>query len=137
MNTAQPQPSWPQTTLSLICEKITDGSHNPPKKQSTGLPMLSAKNIKDREINFSEGFRLISKEDFEQETKRTQVKEGDVLLTIVGALGRPAIVEQSHLPLTLQRSVAVLKPSNAINSKYLCYALEAPEVQSFINKNAK
>lgn len=137
MNTAHIQPSWSKTTLSLVCKKITDGSHNPPKKQSAGLPMLSAKNIKDRRLDFSADFRLISKEDFEQETKRTQIKEGDVLLTIVGALGRPAVVEQSYLPLTLQRSVAVLKPSNAINSRYLCYALESPEIQSFINQNAK
>ncbi|AMJ58182.1 hypothetical protein AXG53_17235 [Stenotrophomonas sp. KCTC 12332] len=101
----------------------------------SGLPMLSAKNIKARKISFDE-YRLISQDAFDHEDKRTSITPGDVLLTIVGAIGRTAIALDSHQKFTLQRSVAVLKP-DAIASKYLSYLLESPEAQSFFEKNAK
>ena len=36
---------WVLTAVQEFCEKITDGSHNPPKAKESGVPMLSAKNI--------------------------------------------------------------------------------------------
>lgn len=127
--------SWCVANLDTICHRITDGSHNPPAGMPSGLPMLSAKNIKARKISFDE-YRLISRDAFDHEDKRTNITPGDVLLTIVGAIGRTAIALESHPKFTLQRSVAVLKP-DAIASKYLSYLLESPGAQSFFEKNAK
>ncbi len=109
---------WDNFSLKDVCLKITDGSHNPPKGIANGLPMLSSRNINDGKISF-DNIRYISKEDFEIENKRTKINAGDVLLTIVGAIGRVAIVPNNIQPFTLQRSVAVLKPDiNIISSKY-------------------
>ena len=134
MNWKTPE-SWCVVNLDTICNRITDGSHNPPAGKPLGLPMLSAKNIKARKICFDE-YRLISQDAFDHEDKRTNITPGDVLLTIVGAIGRTAIALESHQKFTLQRSVAVLKPG-AIASKYLSYLLESPEAQSFFENNAK
>ena len=73
---------WVIAKIQDICEKITDGSHNPPKAKESGVPMLSAKNISEGKISF-EGGRLIAEEDFALEHKRTRVSAGDVLLTTV------------------------------------------------------
>lgn len=97
--------------------------------------MLSAKNIQNGKIHFDE-LRLLSDEDFEVENKRTSISAGDVLLTIVGALGRTAVVPEVHNEFTLQRSVAVLKPET-INSNYLRYLLDSPVAQTFFLENAK
>ena len=99
--------------------------------------MLSARNIEKRRINLAAEYRLIEFSDFELEHRRTSVSPGDVLLTIVGAIGRTAEVDAESLPFTLQRSVAVLKPNNGLASRYLCYALESPEFQQFLVENAK
>jgi type I restriction enzyme, S subunit len=98
--------------------------------------MLSARNVANRKINFEE-YRFISKSDFAAENERTHVQPGDVLLTIVGAIGRIAVVPNGINPFALQRSVAVLKPNGAVISQYLAYAIEAPEVQQFLRANAK
>lgn len=127
--------TWEASTLADICHRIVDGSHNPPPGQPTGSPMLSAKNIQGGKVSFDD-FRLISEEAFDLEDKRTNVSAGDVLLTIVGALGRTAVVSESHPKFTLQRSVAVLKP-DSICSAYLRYLLESPVAQSFFLSNAK
>lgn len=128
--------SWVSTTLETICLKITDGSHNPPKPCSEGKPMISAKNIVGGKILFGEGYRLISEDGFELEAKRTRIKPNDILLTIVGALGRSAIVPSNIQEFTLQRSVAVLS-SRYCDTKFIKYSLDAPTIQHYIVKNAK
>ena len=107
-----------------ICSSITDGSHNPPLGiETSSYLMLSSKNVFDDEITLDEP-RFLSEEDFEKENKRTKVKSGDVLLTIVGTVGRAAVVPNDLPPFTLQRSVAVLHPDETVCSgRYLMYAL--------------
>ena len=127
--------TWEITTLGAVCTKITDGSHNPPPKQSEGGPMLSAVNISGNKIVFG-NHRLIAHDDFERENKRTQVAAGDVLLTIVGTIGRAAVVPSHIQQFTLQRSVAVIKPRE-IDGRFLMHQLESPRTATFLNSNAK
>lgn len=127
--------SWITVTLAEVCFRIVDGSHNPPRGQIAGKPMLSAKNIQHGKIFFDE-LRLLSDEDFEVENNRTNISAGDVLLTIVGALGRTAVVPEVFYEFTLQRSVAVLKPV-IIDSNYLRYLLDSAIAQNFFLDNAK
>ncbi len=101
---------WDIEILDSVCTKITDGSHNPPKIQSSGFPMLSARDIINNKISFDNP-RWINKDGFIKENKRTNIKPNDVLMTIVGAIGRVSIVPENFTPFTLQRSVAVLKPN--------------------------
>ena len=110
--------------LGDICTKITDGSHNPPKGINiSDFLMLSSKNITNDSISLDEP-RYLSEEDFITENRRTMITEGDVLLTIVGTIGRSAVVSDSQKRFTLQRSVAVLKPKpNIIEPRYLMYSL--------------
>ena len=119
-----------------ICSSITDGSHNPPQGiTSSSYLMLSSKNVLDDEITLDEP-RFLSKEDFEKENKRTNVKCGDVLLTIVGTVGRVAVVSKNLPSFALQRSVAVLHPDESICSgRYLMYALRGK--RSYIERHSK
>ncbi len=109
-----------------ICSGVTDGNHNPPQGlENSDYLMLSSKNVFDDKITFDSP-RYLSQIDFEQESKRTRIKSGDVLLTIVGTVGRAAVVGENMPQFTLQRSVAVLHPNVEIcDSRYLMYALQA------------
>jgi type I restriction enzyme S subunit len=126
---------WVATSLLAISSKLVDGSHNPPAKQGAGLPMLSAVNINDNKIIFSD-YRLISEDAFCLEDRRTKITPGDVLLTIVGAIGRTAVVPESTLKFTLQRSVAVIAPI-LVSPKFLMYQIEAPRVAQYFKDNAR
>ncbi len=119
-----------------ICSRITDGSHNPPQGISQSpFIMLSSKNIFDDNITLDEP-RFLNKEDFERENKRTNVNVGDVLLTIVGTVGRTAVVTSNLPPITLQRSVAVLHPNRDVCiERYLMYALQGK--RTYIEGTAK
>jgi type I restriction enzyme, S subunit len=127
--------SWKRTFLNEVASKITDGSHNPPPKQTTGLPMLSAQNIMNNNIAF-DSYRLINEKQFEEEYKRANVEEGDVLLTIVGTIGRASIVPPKLPRFTLQRSVALIKPV-LINSKWLSFYLQSRTCQNYFKVTEK
>lgn len=119
-----------------ICTFVTDGSHNPPQGiEKSEYMMLSSKNIFDDEIIFDEP-RFLSQKDFEREHKRTKIVVGDVLLTIVGTVGRTAVVDEDMPTFALQRSVAVLHPKNDVClPRFLMYALRGK--RTYIENRAK
>ena len=122
--------------LGDICYKITDGSHNPP----SGVPyseflMLSSKNIYDDCITYDDP-RYLCREDFESENKRTQIEAGDILLTIVGTVGRVAVVPEKAKSICLQRSVAVIKPrTDIVLPRFLMYQIQ--NMKDILEKEAK
>ena len=124
-------------TLEEITNKITDGSHNPPSgvNERTEYMMLSSQNIVDGKINYNNA-RYLKQEDFEKENIRTNLQKGDVLLTIVGTVGRTAVITNEE-NIVLQRSVAVIKPNKVINSIYLIGALNSDDIMNQLNKGAK
>ena len=127
--------SWEITNLSDVTLNISDGSHNPPPKKNKGVPLLSATNIYDNKINYTSATRWITEDEWIIENARTKIEVGDVLITIVGTIGRTAVVSDTTR-FALQRSVAVMKP-NMIDSKYLMYVLQAPMIIDWLNANAK
>lgn len=133
MNEQLPK-DWKWVKLEEVCEKIVDGSHNPPRSIDSGKPMLSAKDIFNNKINFDNP-RWVSEEEFQRENRRTEIKAGDVLLTIVATIGRTAVVPIKAPKFTLQRSVAVLKTIQ--NPYFFCYAFQTPKFQQQLRDYSK
>lgn len=127
--------SWKWVRLGDICSKIVDGDHNPPKgiKQKTEYLMGSAININHDRIENLESVRYLSKDVFDEENKRTNLQVDDVLLTIVGTMGRSCVYE-GGLNLCFQRSVSVI--TTLANSKYIKRVLDTSYIQKFMQDNA-
>ena len=126
---------WNWSSISEISLGIVDGSHNPPPNSFHGIPILSAVNIYENRVNYNSATRWITEEEWTLENKRTNIENGDVLLTIVGSIGRTAIVTDS-IKFALQRSVAVIKPC-IIDSRFLMYTLQSPMINEWLISNAK
>ena len=128
---------WKWVQLNQLTFKITDGTHNPPPNSGEGVPVLSAKDI-DEEGNllFDNVKRWAPEEAWVTEYKKVLIEPEDVLLTIVGTIGRSAVVKSSER-FILQRSVAIIKPNhNLIYSRYLRLSLTSPYVQHTLNQFA-
>lgn len=119
---------WSFSSIETVTSHITDGTHLPPPRQDRGVPLLSAKDIVDGRLA-PENPRLVTEAYFRSEQERTQLSEGDVLVTIVGSIGRTAVVPAAPR-FALQRSVAILKPSE-VTSDYLAHYLRSPEAASY------
>lgn len=114
---------WEKVKLGECCDKITDGCHIKPKcVAKSQFLMLSSQNIKDNKLDLSD-VSYLTFDDFERENHRTNIKAGDVLLTIVGTVGRTYLVKENDVNFTLQRSVAVLAPKATLDSSFLLYTL--------------
>ena len=127
--------SWNWASLREIALSISDGSHNPPPNNGSDIPLLSAANINDNSILMNEISRWITNEEWKIENQRTNIEVGDVLLTIVGSIGRSAVVQNNN-HFALQRSVAVIKPC-LINPLYLMHIVQSPQIQKWLTDNSK
>ncbi|QPB43391.1 restriction endonuclease subunit S [Rodentibacter haemolyticus] len=127
--------SWMWVRLEDISSKITDGSHNPPPNSLSGIPILSAANIFNGKIQFSSASRWVSETQWEMENKRTEIQINDILLTIVGTIGRTAVVKSNN-KFALQRSVAVIKPIQIV-PEYISYALQSSFLLDLMVSNSK
>lgn len=129
-------PDNEKQTMADICKIITDGTHQPPKFTSTGVPFLFVSNIVTNEIHY-DAEKFISEETYAELTKRTPIAIGDILLSTVGSYGHPAIVK-SDKPFCFQRHIAYLKPNaDMVNSEYLRSAILSADVQRQIDERVK
>jgi type I restriction enzyme S subunit len=120
--------NWKTKKLEEICIKITDGKHGDCMNESdSGYYFLSAKDVKNNTLNY-ENARQITKEDFEETHRRTNLEPLDILITNSGTIGRTAIAldDPKTYKTTFQKSVAILKPKkNLINSDFCRFGLMA------------
>lgn len=120
--------NWKETTLGEVCSLITDGKHGDcTDKNNSGYFFISAKDIFGGKINYGEA-RQITRTDFEETDKRTNLQVRDILITNSGTIGRIALVldNENVRKTTFQKSVAILKPlQDKIRSQYLYYYLLA------------
>ena len=127
---------WEWVRLGALASKLTDGSHNPPRDSGVGYPMLSSQNVWEAGvIDFTSPTRYVDEADFLIENSRTTAVPGDVLLTIVGSLGRSAVVPKGAPDFVLQRSVAVIR--SGLDSDFLSLYLRAPTARAYYDLHGK
>ena len=101
--------SWEVKSLKELSLLIKDGTHGTHKDANEGVFLLSAKDINNGCIDIQDKPRIISLDEYEKIHKNWEIKTGDILLTIVGTVGRVALVENYDKSYTFQRSVAILR----------------------------
>ena len=122
--------------LNDLCSIITDGTHQPPKFQSDGVPFIFVSNLARNIITYDTE-KYISAETYLELYKRTPIEIGDVLLSTVGSYGHPAVVTEAKKFL-FQRHIAYLKPKHDIvNSFFLHSALLSLDGQRQIKEKVK
>lgn len=132
--------SWVSNKIDDVCIFVRDGTHGSFKDVENGIPLLSAKDISDGKIHVYEDSRCISIDDYNTIHKKYELEMGDILLTIVGTIGRTAMVDNS-IKFTLQRSVAILRTNNNVSNDFVYYYIQSPNFQkrlkSVVNQSAQ
>ena len=123
---------WGCVALRYVCEAIRDGTHLPPPRVEKGIPLLSVRNIVDRKFVLRDDDSYISEDDFVHLRRSFDFREGDVLLAIVGTLGKTAIVPPMA-PFSLQRSVAAFRANDrSLGGPYLHRWFESKVFQQLL-----
>jgi type I restriction enzyme S subunit len=118
---------WSSSVLEKYLDLITYGFTNPMPTTDGGPYMITAKDVNGGEIQYATA-RHTSDEAFRNLlTDKSRPRNGDVLVTKDGTLGRVAVVQREDL--CINQSVALLRPNSLVRSDYLKYLLESPTYQ--------
>ena len=77
----------PSIKATEYFDKIADGTHDTPKKQSEGYKLLTSKNIVKNKLNLDTDYYL-TKGDYDAVNKRSQVNVNDILFGMIGTVGQ-------------------------------------------------
>ena len=86
--------SWKWVRFSDVLD-VRDGTHDTPKYVTSGIPLVTSKNLVDGEIDF-ETTKLISAEDAQAINMRSAVDDGDILFAMIGTIGNPVLVKKDR-----------------------------------------
>ena len=107
---------WKRVKLGEICSLITKGATPRGEYQvansKEAVAFIRAENVNGVTICRSE-LKCIESSVHQRELKRSQLREGDILITIAGAIGRTAIVDGSLLPANINQAVAIIRLDTA------------------------
>lgn len=94
--------------------------------------LVTGVDFKDDKIDF-DNCVFVSKERYDQDTN-IQLKNGDVLVTKDGTIGKVAIVDNLKLPATLNSGVFVVRDKTGkLNNRFLEYSLLSNKFTKFID----
>jgi type I restriction enzyme S subunit len=102
--------SCPTITLAQGCARVTDGTHQPPTFTAHGIPFFLVKTISSGFVDWT-STKFVSKETYDELTKRVRPKRGDVLYTAVGATYGVALFVDFDEAFVFQRHIAHIIPN--------------------------
>jgi restriction endonuclease S subunit len=104
-----------------LCLGITSGS-TPPNhifSDTEGIPFLKVYNIRNQKVDFQYKSQFIS-EEYHLKSKRSCLKEGDVIMNIVGPpLGKVAIIPDEFPEYNCNQAIVFFRPIIKSLNKYL------------------
>ena len=127
---------WKEKKLYEVCQKITDGSHYSPVAVIKGYPMLSVKDMREYDFDFS-SCKNISNEDFCKMRQNDCIPQvGDVLVAKDGSYLKEIFCCKEYRDIAILSSIAIFRPNqNIISPDFLCYLLKTPFIFNYISKN--
>lgn len=127
---------WSLPLLSYLISGIKDGTHGTHERNDDGELLLSSKNVSDYGVVIGDNESRISVEEHWSITKNGYPQRNDVLITIVGSIGRSCVYEYDY-PISFQRSVCFVRPKNTLNSYFLNYYFKSDCSQYQLVMNTK
>ncbi|HGH0916215.1 TPA: restriction endonuclease subunit S [Bacillus cereus] len=125
---------WERVPLKNLVEEnrtICYGVLKPGEFIENGIPMLRVVDLGDGKVKGS-GFHRISKE-LDKEYSRSRLKGNEVLISLVGTIGRIAVTESYHQFMNVHRNIGIIPVNDKkINKRYLAYMMQSEMVQKEI-----
>ncbi|EMM5101229.1 restriction endonuclease subunit S [Pseudomonas aeruginosa] len=116
---------WNFAPLESCLEALIDYRGKTPEKTDSGIPLITAKIIKNGRIEKATEF--IAEQNYEAWMRRGIPKEGDVVLTVEAPLGEVAQLGPEKIALA-QRVVTLRGKKDVLDNTYLLYLLQTEEM---------
>ena len=124
---------WPTVELGELINPgrgISYGVVQPGDAKSDGIPIVRVNDIKNGIIETASPLRI--EKSIEEQHKRTRLRGGEILLTLVGTVGQCALVPSTIQGWNVARAIAVLPIRTDIDPRWVLYCIRTPHVQHLI-----
>lgn len=116
--------SYPTAELHQVTRRITDGSHFSPTPCEHGYLIANVKDMKSGEIDFSTCTRISPSAYRELRATGCTIKNGNVLLSKDGTVGRVVVYKQDT-EIGALSSICIIEPTDRLDAAFLGHALQS------------
>ena len=131
--------NYPKDELGKLCD-VRDGTHDSPKYlEESEYKFITSKNIVNNEIDFSEA-KYISKQDYDKFNTRSKVNYGDILMPMIGTIGKPIIVNIPDEKIDFAiKNVALIKflENSKVTNIYIKNLFDSDYFENAISQNKR
>lgn len=127
---------WPTKAL-IDCTAdgvISYGIVQPGQNTEDGVPIVRVNNFKQGRLDVSDVLRVAV--SIEENYKRTRLRGGEVLLTLVGSTGQTVIAAPELAGWNVARAIAVIRPADDVGAKWISICLQSVETKRFLDERA-
>jgi type I restriction enzyme S subunit len=127
---------WEVATIEDITEIVTKGTTPTTiggKFTISGINFIKVESLTEQGAFIKSKFGFIDN-DTNQLLKRSIIKEGDVLFSIAGTIGRVAVVTKDILPANTNQAIAIIRP-NKVDSYFLKLLMQSSLIQNDTKAN--
>ncbi len=117
-------------SASEYCDRVTDGTHDSPKRVETGKKLITSKHLKEYSLDFDSAY-LISQDDYEKINSRSKVEQYDLLYSMIGTVGEVYLEKSKRIDYAV-KNVGIFKVGNELDSKWLYYYLKSPKANEYL-----
>ena len=117
--------NWRWVRLQSFLD-VRDGTHNSPKYIENGIPFVTSKNLNNGKIDFSD-VKYITKEDADFFNARSKVERNDILMAMIGSIGKPVLVDIEQEFAIKNMALFKSVPKSNINMSFVLFLLEYAE----------
>ena len=121
--------------LMDCCEFISDGDHLPPPKSEEGIPFITISNITGQNKISFEDTMYVPESYYNGLNENKKARKGDILYSVVGSFGKPVYIDFDK-KIVFQRHIAILRPKNNVNARFIYYTMLNPQFYKLIDKLA-
>lgn len=107
---------------------VRDGTHDSPNYFFSGYPLVTSKNLTDSGLNLND-VSLISESDYNEINKRSKVEIGDILLGLIGTIGKPVLIEEAGFAI---KNVGLIKKDGQLQNQFLLQYLKTDLFNKYI-----
>jgi type I restriction enzyme S subunit len=112
--------NWQLLQLRRVVDRFVDYRGQTPEKVESGIPLITARNIKNGIVDLSLSEEFMRKEDYGAWMVRGWPKKGDVLITTEAPLGEAAQIVDTNVALA-QRIILLKAKKSLMTNEYLKY----------------
>lgn len=98
---------------------VRDGTHDSPKPQESGFPLITSKNLESYGVNLEDTYS-ISEEDYYEANKRSRVQQYDILFSMIGTIGTTSILLSPQINFAI-KNVGLFRTSEDIELSLYMY----------------